>query len=290
MALRRNSASLVRPHSCLCQHHWLNGASPSRSFIEYSARSSFDHCSRWKELPLRDLHSVQFHTVLRSLSYDRRFTQVYYPIHREAIRDCIADVHPAFFKDMARLDDIGKLAKQLPEVFEIFLNVLAGLVMFLLVTMFVHTARKSVRSEKGITASAELQVFIARKKAIALVLTVSLVSLAVYSLIAYLGDYSRVVYRGAAQRLDPNTVFYTELFTIMIFADVLILILSLALFDKYEFVFRNVAFVIATILIRFSLTSGPEYGPCLAIGGMLFGLFTLLIYNYNLRVQAIQQA
>jgi hypothetical protein len=193
-----------------------------------------------------------------------------------------------FFKDIASLGDIGKLAKPSPEVLEMFLNVLAGLFMFLLVTVFLHTARKTLRSVNRIQESAELQLFIAQKKIIALVLTVALVSLAVYSLVAYLNDYSQVVYRGAAQKFDPNTIFYSELFTIMIFADVLILILSLALFDKkYEFVFRNVAFVISTILIRFSLTSAREYSAALAIGGMLFGLFTLLIYNYNLRMQAI---
>lgn len=194
-----------------------------------------------------------------------------------------------FFKDIARLGDIGKLTKPSPELVEVFLNVLAGLVMFLLVTVFVHTAHKTLRSGDQIKMSSELQLFISQKKTIALILTVLLVSLAAYSLSAYLNDYSRVIYQGEAQRFDPNTIFYSELFTVMIFTDVLILILSLALFDKYEFVFRNVAFVISTILIRFSLTSAREYSAALAIGGMLFGLFTLLIYNYNLRVQAIKQ-
>ncbi len=192
-----------------------------------------------------------------------------------------------FFKDIARLDDIGELMKPSPEVVEMLLNVFAGLLMFLLVTLFEHTARKTLRGDKVIDMS-ELKLFIARKKTIALGLTGLLMALAVYSLTAYLNDLSRSIYYGAVQKFDPNTVFYSELFTVMIFADVLILILSLALLDKYEFVFRNVAFVISTILIRFSLTSARQYSAALAIGGMLFGIFTLLIYNYNLKVQAIQ--
>src|SRR5579863_5765455 len=47
-----------------------------------------------------------------------------------------------FFKDIAELDDIGKLTKFAPDVRIIFLDVVAGLVMFLLVTVFLHAGRK----------------------------------------------------------------------------------------------------------------------------------------------------
>ena len=94
-----------------------------------------------------------------------------------------------------------------------------------------------------------------------------------------------MVYYGAKARLDPNTFFYTDVFTVMIFTDVLIVILSLAVSDRYELVFRNAAFVISTILIRFSLTAGRPYGALLALSGMIFGIFTLLVYNYHARVR-----
>ena len=47
-----------------------------------------------------------------------------------------------FFKDIAELDDIGKLAQLSPDVLPVFLDVGAGLVMFLLVTVFLHLARR----------------------------------------------------------------------------------------------------------------------------------------------------
>jgi hypothetical protein len=74
----------------------------------------------------------------------------------------------------------------------------------------------------------------------------------------------------------------------MIFTDVLIVILSLAVSDRYEMVFRNAAFVISTILIRFSLTTERRYSALLAVTGMLFGIVTLLIYNYHARVRALE--
>jgi len=193
-----------------------------------------------------------------------------------------------FFKDIAQLDDIGKLAQLSPEVLPVFLDLGAGLFMFLLVTVFMHAGRRRSRPDTGPEESGELKKFISRKKAIALALAVLLVSLAVYSVVIFASEASEVIYQGARQRLDPNTFFYTDVFTVMIFTDVLIVILSLAVSDRYELVFRNAAFVISTILIRFSLTTGRQYSALLAVTGMVFGIVTLVVYNYHVRVRALE--
>jgi len=193
-----------------------------------------------------------------------------------------------FFKDIAQLDDIGKLAQLSPEMLPVFLDVGAGLFMFLLVTVFVHAGRKRSRPETRPEEPIELKKFISRKKVIALALAVLLVSLAAYNLMVFGFDEWRNIYQGAAEKLDPNTFFYTDVFTVMIFTDVLIVILSLAVSDRYEMVFRNAAFVISTILIRFSLTTGRQYSALLAVTGMMFGIVTLIVYNYHVRVRALE--
>ena len=193
-----------------------------------------------------------------------------------------------FFKDIAQLDDIGKLAQLSPEVLPVFLDVGAGLFMFLLVTVFLHAGPRRPQRDTRSGDSVELKKFISRKKAIALALAVLLVSLAAYSLVDFVFQDSRAIYQGAKLSLDPNTFFYTDVFTVMIFTDVLIVILSLAVSDRYEMVFRNAAFVISTILIRFSLTSVRQYSALLAVTGMLFGIVTLLIYNYHARMRALE--
>lgn len=189
-----------------------------------------------------------------------------------------------FFKDIAELDDIGKLTEFSPDVRTVFLDVGAGLLMFLLVTVFLHAASKRSRPDTLPQESPELSKFISRKKAIALALTVLLLSLAGYSLFEFASEAWNVAYHGAKAQLDPNTFFYTEVFTVMIFTDVLIVILSLAVSDRYELVFRNAAFVISTILIRFSLTAGRPSGALLALSGMAFGILTILVYNYHVRI------
>jgi hypothetical protein len=76
----------------------------------------------------------------------------------------------------------------------------------------------------------------------------------------------------------------------MIFTDVLIVILSLAVSDRYELVFRNAAFVISTILIRFSLTVARPSAAILALSGMAFGILTLVVYNYHVRISQPRSA
>jgi hypothetical protein len=189
----------------------------------------------------------------------------------------------SFFKEIAALHGVEKLVSLSPEAWPVFLNVSAGLLMFLLVTVFLHAASRGTPIVPG-TERGEMTIFISRKKVIALALTVLLLGLAVRRVIEYLGEAFDVIYRGGTARLDTNAYFYTDVFAVMIFTDVLIVILSLVVSDRYELVFRNAVFVISTILIRFSLTAGWPYSALLALLGMAFGILTLLIYNYQVRI------
>jgi len=180
-----------------------------------------------------------------------------------------------FFKDIAELRGTNEIATLAPEVWPALTNVTAGLAMFLLVTVFLHAARRRPQDERPQSEIAELEKFIARKKVIALALTVLLLLVALKRVIEFV---------LGAEGANLNSFFYTDVFTVMIFTDVLIVILSLAVSDRYEMVFRNGAFVISTILIRLSLTAGTPYGAALALLGMVFGIGTLLVYNYHLEI------
>ena len=185
-----------------------------------------------------------------------------------------------FFKDIASLDDIGKLSRLTSDLLPVLIDVLAGLSMFLLVTIFRHAARNRIDSSPATEETSAVKRFISRKKAIAVILTIVLVSLAGRSV----WEFAREALTRT--RVDANTFYYTDVFTVMIFTDVLIAILSLAVSDRYELVFRNGAFVISTILIRFSLAvSNPFFAAELAVTGMIFGIVTLVVYNYHLRIR-----
>ncbi len=188
-----------------------------------------------------------------------------------------------FFKAIAELHGMGELVSLSPEAWPVFLNLGAGLLMFFLVTVFLHAASQGTPIAPG-TERGELATFISRKKVIALGLTVLLVALAVRRMIEYAVEAAEGIGRGGTARLDTNAYFYSDVFAVMIFTDVLIVILSLVVSDRYELVFRNSAFVISTILIRFSLTAGWPDSALLALLGMAFGIVTLWIYNFQVRI------
>ena len=189
-----------------------------------------------------------------------------------------------FFKDIAELAGLGQLVELSRSAIPVFLDVSTGLLMFLLVTVFRHVAQRKPPSPAR-PESPQLKKFIERKKGLALGLTIWLLMLAAANLYAFVKEAYGVIYLGGQARLDINTFFYTDVFEVMIFTDVLIVILSLVVSDSYEMVFRNGAFVIATILIRLSLTAQRAYGAILALAAMLFGICTLLIYNYHARLR-----
>jgi len=120
---------------------------------------------------------------------------------------------------------------------------------------------------------------------VALGLTVLLLALAAYNLVEFASDVYASIYLGVKESVDTNAFYYADVFTVMIFTDVLVVILSLVVSDRYELVFRNAAFVISTILIRFSLTVARPFSAVLALGGMVFGILTVAIYDYHLYVR-----
>jgi hypothetical protein len=181
-----------------------------------------------------------------------------------------------FFQDLAEVDLDPGSKTTLADLSPALQDVTAGITMFLLVTVFKHfTLRGHTRTQQQGVAQ-----FIERKKAVSLGLTILFLALAAHSI----WEFVLEVAHGSPEAFHGRTEFYAEVFTVMIFSDVLILLLSLLVSDDYELVFRNAAFVISTILIRFSLSGGHPLGAEIGVAGMLFGIVTVLIYNYHCKV------
>jgi hypothetical protein len=76
-----------------------------------------------------------------------------------------------------------------------------------------------------------------------------------------------------------NYIFFEQFFTILIFADVLILLFSFFITDEFHKVIRNSGFITSTILIRISFTTSGLSNNILVIYAILFGLVILIIHN-----------
>jgi len=113
----------------------------------------------------------------------------------------------------------------------------------------------------------EARSFVAQKKLVALLLLVTLTGLVGYA------TFDLV--------LGAKTIpFFNAFYTILIFSDVLIVLISLRYSSTYHVVFRNSGFAAATVMIRLAL-SGPRYlGAALGVGAALFNVGVAAAYRY----------
>jgi hypothetical protein len=186
------------------------------------------------------------------------------------------------FRDIAHAGDLVSVHRVTAETLPLFMDMWAGVFMFLLVAVFQHIALR--RKSRSITQmpSRETLRFIGQKKVVAAGLAVLLIGMALWNCLLFAITVVRIL-GGGQGTLESATSFYNDMFTVMIFTDVLVLILSLVVSDRYDMVFRNAAFVVSIVLIRFALTEGFPYGAPLALIAMLFGILTLLVFNYHVR-------
>ncbi len=109
--------------------------------------------------------------------------------------------------------------------------------------------------------------FVAQKKLVANALLLILLGLGIYAVVQPL--------RG-----NETVPFFNAFYTILIFSDVLVVLISLRYSATYHVVFRNSGFAAATVMIRLAL-SGPRYlGAALGVGAALFNLGVAAAYSY----------
>ncbi len=106
--------------------------------------------------------------------------------------------------------------------------------------------------------------------------TKKLVALALFALFALMGlvDLARGV-RG-----DAVYPFFETFYTVLIFSDVLIVLVSLRYSSTYAIVFRNSGFAVSTVFLRLALTSPHHIKALIGLSAALFALGLTLAYNH----------
>jgi len=105
-----------------------------------------------------------------------------------------------------------------------------------------------------------------------------LIFTSLYSITTWISSLFAISVPGT-QLSDLNSVFYNEFFTILILADVFILLLSFQYTERYSQLIRNTGFVICTILIRLSFATTGLTNILLILSSVIFGLLILRIYQ-----------
>lgn len=153
----------------------------------------------------------------------------------------------------------------------IFIDLIAALLLFFLIYLF---RRNSIKSERN-SDQESFNTFVRIKQWTSCLLIPILSALAVFNFVIWLS----ASYFNPVELSSINSIFFDEFFQILILVDVLLLIFSFFNSDSFHTIIRNSGFIISTILIRISFMAEGLINIILILSSLLFGLFILLIYN-----------
>ena len=180
----------------------------------------------------------------------------------------------SFFHDIAELDLKNLIDINNPEFISLLYDLIASIIMLSLTILYYKIYQSNRKSE----IVNELTNFINIKKLVSVSMILILFLLSISSL--YVWGAAMVEALKLNQNYpNPNTVFYADFFSIMIFVDVLLLIISFIYHFSFFTIFRNASFIITTILIRMSLTIEKPMNYIVILIGFLFSIITFYLYS-----------
>ncbi|WP_395626488.1 hypothetical protein [Daejeonella sp.] len=180
----------------------------------------------------------------------------------------------SFFHDIADFDLKASIDINNPEYIYLLYDLCAALIMLSLTILYYRIYQNNRKSE----VLSELNNFINIKKMVSLGMILILLLLSISSFFTWGMDMVHAL-RFNENYPNPNTVFYADFFSIMIFVDVLLLIISFMYHFSFFTIFRNASFIITTILIRMSLTIDKPMNYVIILIGFLFSILTFYLYS-----------
>ena len=182
------------------------------------------------------------------------------------------------FYDIPKLDLGSNNWFENADNLQITYDLICILILFFLIYLFNY-----VKSNIDIKKAKNIEKFIDSKKIISVLLIPVMIVLFIIGLYNW---YSIGISTNFASSFYyVNEVFYNTFFSILIIADVFILLLSFLYTERYSQIMRNTGFIICTILIRLSFSSTGLTNLLLIISSVLFGLLILKIYSLMNKIE-----
>ena len=174
------------------------------------------------------------------------------------------------FKDIPQMDLADNWMSSSHNL-ELIVDLLGFLILFLLIFLF---NKSKQRLPKQAVENSRLLNFIASKK---------IVSVMLFGVLGVmlLSTLSQWIYNVFNQQsiLNLDGLFFNQFFTLLILADVVILLISFRYTEEYSKLIRNTGFIIATILIRLSFSAEGYLTMVLILTGVSFAYLILQIFN-----------
>lgn len=180
----------------------------------------------------------------------------------------------SFFHDIADFDYKNSLSINNHEFINLLYDLGASLIMLGLTILYYKIYQNNRKSE----IVGELNDFINIKKIVSLSMILILMILSISSFYNWTIEMIEAL-KKSTEYPNPNTVFYADFFSLMIFVDVFLLIISFMYHFSFFTIFRNASFIITTILIRMSLTIEKPMNYIIILIGFLFSITTFFLYS-----------
>ena len=174
------------------------------------------------------------------------------------------------FKDIPQMNLSGAWYYDAHNI-ELAVDLLGFLILFLLIFLF--NLSKQRLPNRPVEDPSLLR-FISSKK----IVSVTLFAVLSIMSISTIGQWALdAINQQKIARID--SLFFNQFFTLLILADVVILLISFRYTEEYSKLIRNTSFIIATILIRLSFSAEGYLSMVLILTGVSFAYLILQIYN-----------
>lgn len=239
---------------------------------------SLDNHSKLLNNPIAAIYTpfsfILFYEVYLLLYYLPRSISIYIGKQYEIISLIVIR---RIFKDLSNLELTTNWFSIKNDMLFTF-DLLAILIMFFLIFIFYKLVKNSRSSEKGLIEP-EVQKYISLKKNVATCLVPVFILLSIYSLGHWLYESIFSISKIVDHIKDINKIFFDDFFTVLILAEVLLLLFSFLYSDKFNSVIRNSGFIISTILIKLSFNTEGILNTILIITAIVFGVLVLKIHS-----------
>ena len=166
------------------------------------------------------------------------------------------------FKEFIYFDEPIRWEQVRESLFPMVSDALGGLLIFAVLGAYYRLQRHI-----PITADAQDQAnFVSAKRLVAL-------GLLFVFIVVGISEFAG----GLATGETPQ--FFDQFYTVLIFTDVLVVLISLRYSTTYNVVFRNSGYALATVFIRLALIAPPPYNAVLGLGVALFAVALTVAYN-----------
>lgn len=184
----------------------------------------------------------------------------------------------SFFHDIADVNMHTPLHLSDPAVVALGFDLLASFVMFALTVGFhrLHSRHRDHDSKEP------LERFINLKKSVSMCLLVVLAVTSIYNLQSWL-SHALLALTSQTEFPNPNQFFYLDFFNVMVYADVLLLIISFLYDSSFYTVVRNASFIISTVLLRLSLSLERPMNHLIIIVAFVFSMAVMFMLQFKQR-------